>query len=331
MRLRPVPRVAAENFRPSRLPGEPRVVNGLVETWPARTRWTPDYLEQIAGDVKVNVHRRMGPPRNFGQTDAEGGSLPFREYLRWVLETSAEYEPLRRPLAPHEVVDIVEEAGFEESYSLDAPLASLSDALVGDVEVPGWYDVPPRAIVFWCSILGNSSGLHFDLSPNCNVQVRGRKHVVLFAAAQTPVLYRYPQPDAHCAFDPTTPDFERFPRAREAEGWECTLDEGEALYIPIGWYHQVTVVSPWAINVNFWWPRPFPQGLVTPSVWPQLAWRLRRSASALYGSFEARRNTPCASRNATMPAASTMVTSNDGASATMNGPVRDRTHRTNGT
>jgi hypothetical protein len=118
------------------------------------------------------------------------------------------------------------------------------------------------------------------MSPNCNVQVRGRKHFVLFAPAQTRFLYRYPQPDAHCAFDPTKPDFERFPRAHDAEGFECTLEEGEALYLPMGWYHQVTVVSPWALNVNFWWPRPFPQGLVTPSAWPQLVWRARRSVSA---------------------------------------------------
>ena len=281
MRLRPVPRVASEDFRPSRLPGEPRVVNGLVETWPACARWTPGYLERTAGDARVNVLRRMGPPRNFGQTDAEGGSLAFREYLDWVLETSAEYEVLRgRTLAPREIVDMIEEAGFEESYSLDTPLASLSEALVRDVEVPRWYEAAPSAIVFWCSVFGNSSGLHFDLSPNCNVQVRGRKHFVLFAPTQTRLLYRYPQPDAHCAFDPTRPDFERFPRARGAEGWECTLEEREALYLPMGWYHQVTVVSPWALNVNFWWPRPFPQGLVTPSAWPQLAWRVRRSVSS---------------------------------------------------
>ena len=215
MRLRSVPRVASEEFRPSRLPGEPRVVTGLVETWLACARWTPDYLERTAGDARVNVLRRMGPPRNFGQTDAEGGSVAFREYLGWVLETSAEYEALRgRTLAPREIVDMIEEAGFEESYSLDTPLASLSEALVRDVEVPRWYAAAPSAIVFWCSIFGNSSGLHFDLSPNCNVQVRGRKHFVLFAPTQTRLLYRYPQPDAHCAFDPTRPDFERFPRAR---------------------------------------------------------------------------------------------------------------------
>jgi hypothetical protein len=222
----------------------------------------------------------MGAPRSFGQSE-EGGRLPFREYLEWVLDTSTEFEDLRlRSLAPGEIVDLIEASGFDESYSLDVSLAAVSDALLRDVEIPPWYAAPPSATVFWCGVFGSSSGLHFDVMPNCNVQVRGQKHFVLFAPSQTRLLYRYPDPEAHCAFDPTKPDFERFPLARRAAGWECILEEREALYIPMGWYHQVTVVSPWALNVNFWWPRPFPQGLVTKTAWPQLAWRARRIVAA---------------------------------------------------
>jgi hypothetical protein len=277
MHLRPIPRVAANEFRPSRLAGEPRVVTGIAETWPAFERWTPDYLRETAGDERVHVRERRGAPRNFGQSDERGGTLPFREYLDWIVDTSKEFEALAGTrLAPGEVVDAIEAADYEESYSLDTPLDTLSAALLRDVEPPAWYAARPTTTVFWCSVFGNSSGLHYDVSPNCNVQVRGRKHFVLFAPSQTRLLYRYPAPEAHCAFDPTQPDFERFPRARRARGWECVLEEREALYVPMGWYHQVTVISPWALNVNFWWPRPFPQGLFTPSAWPQLAWRARK-------------------------------------------------------
>jgi hypothetical protein len=277
MQLRPIPRVASHEFRPSRLLSEPRVVTGVGDTWSAFARWTPEYLAELGGDRHVHVRERRGAPRNFGQSDERGGSLPFREYLDWVVDTSKEYETLAgtRP-SPHEIVAAIEAGDYEESYSLDTPLDSLSEALLRDVEPPAWFPVRPTKTVFWCSVFGNSSGLHYDLSPNCNVQVRGRKHFVLFAPSQTRFLYRFPAPEAHCAFDPTEPDFGRFPRARRARGFECVLEEREAIYVPMGWYHQVTVVSPWALNVNFWWPRPFPQGLVTPSVWPQLAFRARR-------------------------------------------------------
>jgi Cupin-like domain len=283
MQLRPIPRIASNEFRPTRLAGEPRVVTGVAATWPAFERWSPEYLKEMVGDQRVHVRERTGAPRNFGQSEEQGGSLPFRVYLDWIVDTSKEYEALEgKKLAPDAIVDAIEQAGYEESYSLDTPLAGLSEALLTDVEAPSWYAVRPKATVLWCSVFGNSSGLHFDVSPNCNVQVRGRKHFVLFAPSQTRFLYRYPDPDAHCAFDPTKPDFARFPRARRARGWECLLEEREALYIPMGWYHQVTVVSPWALNVNFWWPRPFPQGLVTRSVWPQLVWRAKKlMASAI--------------------------------------------------
>lgn len=280
MHLRPVPRVHSKQFRPSRFAGEPRVVTGVAASWPALERWTPEYLKEIAGERLVHVRERKGAPRNVGQSHEPGGRLPFGEYLDWILDTSKEYEDLLGTnLAPDEVVDAMEEAGYEESYSLDVPLDELSGALLRDVEPPRWYAAAPKTTAFWCSVFGNSSGLHYDVSPNCNVQVRGRKHVVLFAPSQTRFLYRFTDPEAHCAFDPTKPEFERFPLARRAEGWECRLEEREALYIPMGWYHQLTVVSPWALNVNFWWRRPFPQGLVTRSVWPQLAWRARRFIS----------------------------------------------------
>jgi len=58
-------------------------------------------------------------------------------------------------------------------------------------------------------------------------------------------------------FDPNKPDFEKYPRALGARGWECILERGETLYIPPGWYHQVTVLSPGAVNVNFWFGRMF--------------------------------------------------------------------------
>jgi hypothetical protein len=274
MDLDRVPRIAASDLRLGRLAGRPCVVTGVADSWAAFARWTPSHLREVAGERTVTVSQRMGAPRNFGQSYDEG-RVRFREYLDWVLETAADYADADCH-TPAEVVGLVEAGEFEESYSLNVPLASLAEALTKDVAAPPWYAAPPHSTIFWCGVFGNSSGLHFDMSPNCNVQVRGRKHFALFSPSQTRLLYRYPDPDAHCAFDPSTPDFERFPLARRARGYECILREGEALYIPVGWYHQVTVLSPWALNVNFWWPRPFPQGLLTGNVWPQLGWRALR-------------------------------------------------------
>ena len=272
MDLADVPRTDAD-FRPKRLGGTPRIVTGAVGSWPAMRRWTPRYLKDVAGDADVMVRETVGPPRNVFQNLSEGGSIAFCDYIEWIVEVSSASDV--QQAAAGGIAAILEHGGhgFERSYYFDTGLSSFSERLAEDVAAPEWYDRPPVDALFWCGVLGTSSGLHFDVKPNCNVQVRGRKHFILFAPSEARFLYRKAG-GAHCRFDPNRPDFERYPLARKASGLRCTLEEGECLYIPPGWLHQVTAVSPWTINVNFFWDRQFPQGLATPLLWPLL---LRRA------------------------------------------------------
>ncbi|MFC4531997.1 cupin-like domain-containing protein [Sphaerisporangium dianthi] len=267
MRLKPIPRVSRRDFRPARLAGGPLVVLDNTPGWRAFTRWHEGYLKSVAGDREVAVRETNGPPRNIFQNLAEGGRVPFGDYLDWVVETARDLEGLAGDHAGvREVTRAVAGGGFEVSYYLDAKLGELSKTLVADAPAPDWYRSPPVDANLWCGVLGTSSGLHCDVTPNCNVQVIGRKHFILFPPSQSRRVYRIPR-ITHCRFDPNDPDFDRFPLARRASGRQCTLSPGESLYIPVGWYHQVTVVSAWALNVNFFWPRPFGQGIATPPLW----------------------------------------------------------------
>jgi hypothetical protein len=282
-----IPRVPASGFRPSRGGGEPRVVIDNVQRWRALQLWEPQYLKAKAGSTQVAVRETIGPPRNVYQNLAEGGKISFAQYLDWVLETASGDDfraILQNSTDVSTVVRAVSESGFERSYYLDAKLVTLSKELLKDVETPGWFRTDPVDVLLWCGVLGTSSGLHFDLTPNCNVQVVGQKHFILCPPSQARWLYRT-HGGAHCRFDPNVPDFDRFPLARRADFWRCTLRVGESLYIPAGWFHQVTVTSAWALNVNFFWPRPFPQGLLTPTLW---GLALRRSWVRLRAGFRPR-------------------------------------------
>jgi hypothetical protein len=267
MELVPVPRVPRNQFRPSRLPGEPRVILDNIPEWTATTRWRVPYLKAVAGDREVAVRETNGPPHNMFQNLAEGGRVPFGDYLDWVVHTGRELERTAAgSIGVRQLTRAVGDAGLDVSYYLDAKLDQLSEALLAEAPAPDWYRSPPIDTNLWCGVLGTSSGLHCDITPNCNVQVIGRKHFILFPPWQSRLVYRIPT-ITHCRFDPNVPDFDAFPLARHASGWQCTLEPGDSLYLPVGWYHQVTVVSAWALNVNFFWSRPFPQGLVTPSLW----------------------------------------------------------------
>jgi hypothetical protein len=51
------------------------------------------------------------------------------------------------------------------------------------------------------------------------------------------------------------PDFERFPRFRDAlaHARRVELEPGDALYIPSMWWHHVQGLEPFNILVNYWW------------------------------------------------------------------------------
>lgn len=267
MDLVPIPRVTRDDFRVSRRGGNPRVVLDNVSEWPALWRWQPDYLRSVIGHREVAVRETNGPPRNIFQNLAVGGRIPFDQYLDWVLETAHDLAEIPRNY--RDVGDITKavcDSGFESSYYFDAKLGKLSKDLLADTRVPDWYGSEPLDTNFWCGVVGTSSGLHCDVTPNCNVQINGTKHFTLFPPDQGRLIYKI-RGGTHCLFDPNVPDFDRFPLARKATGWECTLQPGESLYIPVGWFHQVTVTSGWALNVNFFWRRPFPQGLAIPMLW----------------------------------------------------------------
>jgi Cupin-like domain len=286
MLLRPVPGVLWSEFQPSRLGGEPRVVMDDVQRWEKICGWTPEYLKACIGHRDVPVRETNGPPTNIFQNLTQGGRISFGEYLDWVIE-SARYiiTGVRAYGSVSDVARAVSRSGLECSYYLDAKLGELSPVLLAEAGYPDWYRCEPVDINFWCGVLGTSSGLHCDVTPNCNVQVVGRKHFILFPPSQGRRIYQVPG-ITHCRFDPNLPDFEQFPRAKCAVGQQCTLEPGQSLYIPVGWFHQVTVVSDWAVNVNFFWARPFPQGLVIPALWRFL---LRRGWARMHVAMRQRR------------------------------------------
>ena len=282
MDLKDVPRVSWNDFRPPRLGGSPRVVVGGERHWPSLARWDAEYLRSVVGDREIAVREKGGSPRNMFQNLADGGQIPFSDYLDWVLSTAEQVQPILQQSS--DITDIsraIDALGFEASYYLDIKLQNLSSTLFAEMPPPAWYDSPPIDTNFWCGVLGTSSGLHCDVTPNCNVQVVGQKHFILFPPSQAQAVYQIPG-ITHCQFDPSLPDFDRFPRALAATGWQCRLQPGEALYIPVGWFHQVSVASDWAVNVNFFWRRPLTQSLVTSNIWRFLLRRQRvRLANAV--------------------------------------------------
>lgn len=253
MNLNALPRTHRGDFDPARCSG-PTIVLSNVENWKALRCWSTSYLRSVAGTQTVAIRVAKGSPQNIFHRLDKDIAVPFSQYLDWVSETADQLADIAdRCLDVADISREVSSRNIDPSYYLDVRLADLSNTLRNDLVPPKWFQNPPCETLFWCGVIGTSSGLHSDANPNCNVQIIGCKHFILFPPSQVGLFDRIPG-RTHCRFDPVFPDFQRFPLAAEADGFSCSLHPGEALYIPAGWFHQVTTTSNWAVNVNFFWP-----------------------------------------------------------------------------
>jgi ribosomal protein L16 Arg81 hydroxylase len=109
----------------------------------------------------------------------------------------------------------------------------------------------------WISSSGLTVGLHFDPADNLNFQLRGRKSFMLYPPG---VRAYYPLPmfsqTAHISGvfrDGPDPDLKKFSRFDPGKGTRIELQEGDVLYIPAYWWHQVESLGRENLNLNFWW------------------------------------------------------------------------------
>ncbi len=77
-----------------------------------------------------------------------------------------------------------------------------------------------------------------DMSHVFLAQFRGKKKVYLFTNDQSVFLYRLPY-NFHGIADLRSPDYDKFPALKYLQGWECTLQVGETLFIPSGYWHYI--------------------------------------------------------------------------------------------
>jgi hypothetical protein len=229
--------------------GEPVVMRGLVTDWPvveaARAGTFAEWLSARASHEQVPMVRAAAN---------EGGRLHYAPALD-------------RPNFEREAISI---AGFLAEVARQAGRAAPDtlaiQAFPASQAVPDFTrshamplladDVEPR---FW---LGTPAivATHHDTVENIACIAAGRRRFTLFPPEQVANLYMgpfqlTPAGTAVSMAHVTDPDLDRFPRFADALAAAQTaeLEQGDAIYIPYGWYHHVEALSPLNLLVNYWW------------------------------------------------------------------------------
>lgn len=201
-------------------PRRPVVLADLPVSWPALHKWTPQYLSDRYGARPVNVYDASfaAPGRHYM---ASLQTMPFGEFLQAILTTPRD---LRMFL-----------------YNLAREIPELLD----DIRFPDLAEGFSRRFVFtFFGCRGSVTPIHYDIdySHVFYTALCGRRRVILFPASESARLYRHPF-TVRSYIDANRPDFARFPALRKARGCAVTVQPGETLFIPSGWWHEVSYVD----------------------------------------------------------------------------------------
>lgn len=219
------------------VPNRPVIVTGALESWHLPEKWTPSSMEQLFGDCVVPVYnnyfdlKTIVPLRqyfahNFGSRVQRTGVLP---YVRWYTKqldrefcwADDTFDRLKTHWSPLGFLPIGD-------YLLPhTPAGGTSNPVTDYFPAKGLF-ISPR---------GARTSLHYDPWASCAVlcQLYGTKRWYFYGPEQAQYLQ-----NESGTVDVTRPDRTKFPLFSMARlAATCTLQPGQVMYIPHGWFHQV--------------------------------------------------------------------------------------------
>jgi hypothetical protein len=229
----------------------PAVIRGMVSDWPAVRAGSesPDalvrYLKRF--DTGAAVDALMTAPEIDGQifyNDTMSGFNFHRNRLPLLAIAEQVLRYARFPKSPAVAAQSALIRDCAPGFAQENRLTLVAD------------DVLPR---IW---LGNqiTTPTHVDEWNNIGCVVAGHRRFTLFPPEQISNLYIGP-----LDFAPTgaamslvslrQPDFERYPRFRDAlaAAQTAVVGPGDAVFIPPLWWHHVESLDAFNVLVNYWW------------------------------------------------------------------------------
>jgi hypothetical protein len=219
----------------------PVLLDRFVDTWPCGRRWTFDYIGSRVKTVKISRPSGDGIYRYH-----EFDRIPFADFAETLTTSRDVYmglDPIYRSnKEPHTPEDL--------------------KALADEMDVPGF--IPQKDLRFanlWIGPGGNKTLLHYDPWHGLLIVLKGRKRFALFDSRQTSRMYGYSVFDLKSVFEhkvldsrinPANIDLRAYPSLAEAEGIQGFIEEGQALFIPGGFWHYIESED-LNVAVNFFW------------------------------------------------------------------------------
>jgi Cupin-like domain len=251
---------------------QPIIMKGALNHWPARNcrPWkSPSYL------LSKTIGGRRLVPIELGRSYVDEGwgqkIIAFKEFIEHYILDPESSALATGYLAQHDlfaqIPTLREDIAIPDYCFTSPPPPHLSSPLAEKHSKLPQLEEP--LLNAWFGPAGTISPLHTDPYHNILSQVVGRKYVRLYAPGESEKLYARGVEDGGVDMGNTSAldvgllegwdgsegerreAQETFPLFREAKFVDCILEEGECLYIPVGWWHYVRSLSV-SFSVSFW-------------------------------------------------------------------------------
>lgn len=225
------------------------MLTGILEGWPALSKWTFEFFEQELGTMPVKVRRLFGSHE----------VVRLSDYLASFPGRGSNSEPQGLPLY------------LDGWYFLQDAEQLARDYSPPEYFLPDWISrLFPRTAATWCrSIMiapaGAFTKLHIDLNrlSGWQAQIVGRKRWILSPPEDLAPIFsnRTEREGGYPGVE--HPRMKVDERVRSARYWTATVGPGDVIYVPRNWFHQVTVLED-AISLKYNFVRSLEglQGLV---------------------------------------------------------------------
>lgn len=202
---------------------KPVVIQKLTQDWPAYEKWNLNYIKTIAGDKIVPLYDDR-PVSHKDGFNAAHASMKMADYIDLLQSKPTNYRIF--------LYELMKEVPILQN---DFKWPNIGLRLVK--QLPMLFFGGENSKVFMHYDIDYSNILHFHF--------HGKKQCMLFAPDQTPYLYKVPHAlIAREDIDFDNPDFEKFPALKKAQGLITTLNHGEMLYMPEGYWHYMKYLTP---------------------------------------------------------------------------------------
>lgn len=219
------------------IPQVPLVIRNLSKSWPAYQKWDWDYFKTVVGDKKVGIYNNVKSDA-YTPVNTADAYTTFGEYIDKIRSGPAAWRIFLFNI-------------FHHAPELTRDFTWPDHLIKGFVK---------RIPMLFVGGQGSITHMHFDidLSHILHTQFAGRKKVLLFPYKEQHKLYRKPfevlsLADFSYYHAPlqSKVDLIRFPALNHAVGYETTLEHGDTLFMPGGyWHHMEYLESGFAMSLR---------------------------------------------------------------------------------